>query len=115
MAGEQFLVQHWELPQPAAPDGLAIIGVDPRREIYQQHYFDFRGAARVYEMTFDGAVWKLWRESADFSPLDFSQRFTGTFSDDPKAITGSWETSTDGACWNHDFALTYGKATAPRG
>lgn len=109
LPGEQFLVQRWEVPVPAAPDGIAIIGFYPDRELYLQHYFDSRGVARVYEMSFSDGVWKLWRESADFSPLNFSQRFEGTFSDDGQRITGHWESSSDGSSWEHDFNLTYVK------
>jgi len=111
LPGEQFLVQRWEVPVPEAPDGIAIIGFDRGRGTYLQHYFDSRGVARVYEMSFDNGVWKLWRTSADFSPLDFSQRFTGTFSDDGASIEGRWETSSDGSTWELDFDLTYTKVT----
>jgi hypothetical protein len=111
MPGKQFLIQRWEVSHPDAPDGIAIIGFDAGREAYLQHYFDSRGVARVYEMSFGDGLWKLWRTSADFSPLSFSQRFTGTFSDDGKTIEGRWETSDDGSSWEHDFALTYTKVT----
>ncbi len=50
------------------------------------------------------------RESADFSPLDFGQRFTGTFSADGNTITGAWEKRFDGGEWEHDFALIYHRA-----
>ena len=56
-----------------------------------QHYFDSRGVARVYKMSVEEGVWKLWRDEPDFSPLDFSQRFTGTFSADGTTIAGRWE------------------------
>jgi hypothetical protein len=111
MPGEQFLIQRWEVSHPDAPDGIAIIGFDAGRETYLQHYFDSRGVARVYEMSFGDGLWKLWRNSADFSPLTFSQRFTGTFGDDGKTINGRWETSNDGSSWEHDFGLTYTKVT----
>ena len=79
---------------PEAPDGIAIIGADPESEgRYLQHYFDSRGVARVYKMSLEDGVWKLWRDEPDFSPLDFHQRFAGTFSDDGTTIAGSWETS----------------------
>jgi hypothetical protein len=95
-------------PVPEAPDGIAIIGADPESEgNYLQHYFDSRGVARLYKMSFEDRVWKLWRDEPDFSPLDFSQRFTGTFSDDGKRIAGRWEISHDGRTWEHDFDLTY--------
>jgi hypothetical protein len=108
MPGKRYLIQRWEVPVPEAPDGIAIIGVDPESEgNYLQHYFDSRGVARVYKMSFSDAVWKLWRDSPDFSPLDFSQRYTGTVSDEGRAISGSWEICHDGTTWEHDFDLTY--------
>jgi hypothetical protein len=47
-------------------------------------------------MSFEDGVWKLWRDEPDFSPLDFSQRFTGIFSDDSKSLASRWEISHDG-------------------
>ena len=107
MPGERFLIQRWEVPHPDAPDGIAIIGFDEGRGTLLQHYFDSRGVARVYEMSFEDGVWKLERNSADFSPLDFSQRFVGTFSDDGNAVSGRWEICHDGSTWERDFDLTY--------
>jgi hypothetical protein len=107
MSDERFLIQRWQVPHPAAPDGIAIIGFDEQRDTYLQHYFDSRGVARVYEMRLQERVWTLSRTAADFAPLDFSQRFTGTFSDDGATITGAWESAHDGANWEHDFGLTY--------
>jgi hypothetical protein len=60
-------------------------------------------------MSFGERVWKLWRTAEDFSPLDFSQMFSGAFSDDGQTIDGRWETSTDGSSWNEDFRLIYTK------
>jgi hypothetical protein len=111
LPGERFLIQRWEVPIPEAPDGIAIIGADPKSERnYLQHYFDSRGVARVYKMSVEDGVWKLWRDEPDFSPLDFSQRFTGTFSADGKTIAGRWEICHDGMTWEHDFDLTYTRA-----
>jgi hypothetical protein len=109
--GGQFLVQRSEVPHPDAPDSLAIIGLDPDTEAYSQHYFDSRGIARVYAMTFSDGAWRLLRDSPDFSPLKFSQRFAGTFSDDGDTIHGRWETSSDGSGWELDFDLTYMRVT----
>ena len=112
LPGERFLVERWEVPIPEAPDGIAIIGADPDSEgNYLQHYFDSRGVARVYRMSVEAGVWKLWRDQPDFSALDFSQRFTGTFSADGRSIAGRWEICHDGGkTWEHDFDLTYTKA-----
>jgi hypothetical protein len=110
--GGQFLVERSEVPDvPEAPDGIAIVGVDRDGEAFTQHYFDSRGVARVYAMTFRDGVWTLLRDAPDFSPLDFRQRFTGRFSADGGTISGRWETSTDGSSWDHDFDLTYRKLT----
>src|SRR5262245_34647354 len=111
LAGERFLVERWDIPIPEAPDGIAVIGADPGRAgNYLQHYFDSRGVARVYKMSFDDRVWRLWRDEPDFSPLDFAQRFTGTFSEDGETIIGRWEICHDGSTWEHDFDLTYTRA-----
>lgn len=110
MAGQQFLIERWEVPAPEAPDGIALIGADPEREGgFLQHYFDSRGVARVYQMGFEDGVWTLRRGEPDFSPLDFAQRFTGRFSDDGQVIAGSWEIAHDGATWERDFDLTYAR------
>jgi len=109
LPGRQFLIQRWEVPHPAAPDGIAIIGWDSGRGSVLQHYFDSRGVARLYEMSFGDGVWKLSRTAADFSPLDFAQRYTGTISQDGSTIQGSWELATDGSQWEHDFELNYSK------
>jgi hypothetical protein len=103
LSGRQFLIQRWDVEHPDAPDGIAIIGFDADKATLLQHYFDSRGIARIYEMTFADNVWTLQRTAA--AP-DFSQRFTGTFSDDD-TIVGRWESSPDGANWNSDFDLTY--------
>ncbi|MEY2442936.1 MAG: hypothetical protein QOJ46_2362 [bacterium] len=115
MPGKRFLIQRWEIPVPEAPDGIAIIGADPESEgNFLQHYFDSRGVARVYRMSLSDAVWKLWRDSPDFSSLDFSQRYDGTFSDEGRTISGCWEICHDGKTWEHDFDLTYTKLTDTR-
>ena len=105
--GRQFLLQRTEVPVPEAPDSLAIVGADLETGAYTQHYYDSRGVARLYAMTLAGGVWTLTRESADLTPLDFRQRFTGTFSEDGNTITGAWEKAFSGGAWEHDFALTY--------
>ena len=53
LAGRHFLVQRWEVENPEVPDGIAIVGYDAEKAKYLQHYFDSRGAARVYEMSLD--------------------------------------------------------------
>jgi hypothetical protein len=76
LPGRRFLMQRWEVDPPDAADGIAIIGLDADGATILQHYFDERGIARVYGMTFADGVWTLRRVAA--AP-DFSQRFRGTF------------------------------------
>jgi hypothetical protein len=108
--GGQFLAQRTDVPDPNAPDSMMVIGADDGGG-YTQHYFDSRGIARLYAMTFDGEVWTLRREMADFTPLGFSQRFTGRFGDDGRSIRGDFETSHNGgATGERDLEITYRKA-----
>jgi hypothetical protein len=103
-----FLVQRAQTDHPQAPDSEMILVPDPDLPAgYRAHYFDARGVVRLYEMTFDGRTWTLLRRSPDFSPLDFAQRYIGTFSDDRDSITGRWETSVDGTVWQSDFTVHY--------
>ncbi|WP_280879896.1 hypothetical protein [Streptomyces pseudovenezuelae] len=104
----RFLVQRSEVPVAEAPDTMSVIAADPETDGYTQHYFDSRGVVRVYAMTFVDGLWQLVRETPDFTPLSFRQRFTGQFSADGNTIRGAWETAKDtSAPWEHDFALTY--------
>jgi hypothetical protein len=102
--GGRFLVQRAEVPHPAAPDLIAMIGPDPGSGGFLQHYFDSRGVVRLYSMTLGDGVWTLERHA---EPPDFSQRFIGTFSDDGDTIAGAWEAANDGSDWEHDFDLVY--------
>jgi hypothetical protein len=107
MPGEQWLVQRWTVPVPEAPDGIALIGYDEGRSTLVQHYFDQRGVARVYDMSFDDGVWKLERTKEDFSPFEFAQRFTGKFREHGRRIDGTWEIARDKRIWEKDFDLNY--------
>jgi len=108
--GRQVLLQRTEVGVPGAPDSLTVVSTDLEAGAYTQHYYDSRGVTRLYAMTFDTRVWTLTRDSPDFSPLDFAQHFTGTFSADGNSISGAWEKRFDGGDWQHDFALTYRRA-----
>ena len=108
--GGKYLVQSSEIPQPF-PDSLAVIG-PAEGGGYTQHYFDSRGVTRIYRMTLGEGRWTLLRTEPDFSPLDFAQRFEGTFSTAGDRIDARWETSPDGGTtWEQDFALTMRRRT----
>jgi hypothetical protein len=79
-----------------------VIGPDDSNETYSVLYHDERGVSRVYQMSLDKDVWKVWRNAPGFS-----QRFEGKFSAAGDTITARWEKSFDGSTWEHDFNLTY--------
>ena len=102
--GEPLLIGRTQIELPEAPDSSSVIGCDGLNDTYYQLYTDERDVQRVYEMSLREGVWKLWRHGDPFS-----QRFTGSFSDDGKTITGRWEMAEDGKTWRTDFDLTYTK------
>lgn len=112
MGQKAFVLQRWHVPIPEAPDGLALLGWDKGRGTFLQHYFDERGVARVYEMSFQAGVWKLERTKPDFSPFEFSQRFSGIFSRDGSRIDGTWEIAEDHKTWRKDFDTIYRRVPA---
>jgi hypothetical protein len=107
MGDSGLLVQRWSVPIAEAPDGLAVIGWDDGRGTYLQHYFDDRGVIRLYELSIGRGELRLERTRPDFSPLGFSQRFVGTFSEDGRRIEGAWHIAEDHTSWRKDFDLLY--------
>lgn len=116
LEGGAFLRQHQHLEAEAATPTIAgralespfpntaIIGLDDSDETFDMLYADARGVFRVYRMSLSDGIWKIWRDAPGFF-----QRFAGTFSPDGNTITASWEGSSDGSTWKHDFDLTYQK------
>jgi hypothetical protein len=103
LEGVPLLIERSHVELPEAPDGVAVIGCDGMSDTYYQLYTDERDVQRIFAMSLRDGVWKLWRDGQPFS-----QRFTGTFSEDGKSIAGRWEIEEDGE-WKTDFELTYTK------
>lgn len=103
---QSFLIERSTVDRPEYPDGVSIIGCDDTTGQIVQSYTDSRGVYRIYQMSLDGGLWKLWREAPGFF-----QRFTATLSADGGTMTGAWEKSSDGVTWEHDFDLTYMKVS----
>ena len=99
-----FLLMRLPVEADSPSKSIWMIGRDDAVSTYIVFYFDTRRVSRIYQMSFDDGVWRMWRESPGFS-----QRYTGAFSDDRNSITGQWEKSGDGLNWEHDFDLTYTK------
>jgi hypothetical protein len=100
--GQRFIIWRSHCEHPEIPDAITIIGVINGQ--LSMHYFDSRGVYRVYAAGLDQARWRFWR---DAPAPDFSQRFTGTFSDDGNTITGRGQLSKDGKTWEDDLDLNY--------
>ena len=83
-------------------DALWLISRDDSKPDYQVFYYDARSVSRIYEMSFSENMWKLWRNSHNFS-----QRYEGIISKDGHTITGKWVKSSDGRTWEHNFDVTY--------
>jgi hypothetical protein len=84
---------------PEIPDAIAIIGVTDGQ--LSMHCFGYRGVHRCTQLAAAKAPGGFWRDAPRFS-----QRFTGTFSDDGDTITGQGELSRDGENWDDDLAIT---------
>ena len=85
---------------PGLPGRASGAGRD--RGATASHYFDSRGVHRIYQLSFDDGVWRLWRDEPGFN-----QRFAGTFEDDGNRMVGLWEASEDGSRWEHDLGITF--------
>jgi hypothetical protein len=117
LEGERFLIHRARTDHVDFPDSISIIGFldrdraeDPGKSDsklatpprLRMHYFDSRGVFRVYEVSIDDGVWRLWRDAPGFS-----QRFTGTFAHDGNTIDGLWDLCEDDMNWENDLAITY--------
>lgn len=102
LEGGAFLIMHSEIDEPGIPSDIAVFGSDDSTEELFMLYFDERGVSRKYEMTLHDNVWKWWRNAPGFS-----QRYTGTITDNGKTIIGKGELSKDGSTWEKDLDLTY--------
>jgi hypothetical protein len=96
----RFLVQRQGLAD--GPEARWLMGRDETSAEYCVLYADGRGISRVYRMSFEGGVWRIWRSASGIN-----QRFEGRLSADGRAIDGRWEKSQDGETWERDFDLKY--------
>lgn len=105
LLGEAFVRQTSEIDHPDAPNAHCVIA--PSEGGFTQHYFDSRGVVRIYRMTLVDRTWVLLRTTPDFTPLEFAQRYTGTFSEDGNRIDGRWDIAHEPEQWELDFELSY--------
>jgi len=121
LEGERFLIHRARMDHPDFPDLISIIGFieadrvaapgNTTAEVAAEsrlcmHYFDSRGVFRVFGVSIDDAVWRLWRDAPGFS-----QRFSGTFTPDRDTIDGRWQLCGDDVNWKNDLEITYRRAS----
>ncbi len=105
LEGGGFLVERSVVSRPEFPNSISVIGPTGPDGALQQHYFDSRGVARVYEMTLDAGTWTLYRAGPDWP-----QRYVAQLGEDGNSITGRWERGTEpGAQLQHDFELNFSR------
>ena len=92
-----YFVWRYRFERSMPPSGFAIVGRDDAGANYCMLYYDERGVSRVYQMSLEGKIWKLWRESPGFW-----QHMTGTISADLNVITVHGEKSSDGSHWEQN-------------
>jgi hypothetical protein len=100
LEGERFLLLRSQSDHPDFPDALWVLGETDEGSV--SHYFDSRGVHRIYQLGFEGGVWRLWRDEPGFN-----QRFAGTFEDGGNRVVGAWESSPDGSDWERDLEITF--------
>ncbi len=100
----EFLILRQGTKNKETPWAIWFIGHDKDTLNYTVFYIDDQQSSRVYEMSFENSIWKMWRNGPQFI-----QRFTAETNKDKNIISGYWEKSVDGKNWEHDFLLTYTK------
>jgi hypothetical protein len=101
---EALLLWHFDWDEPLPPNAISVIGHDDAvdTDVCSMLYADERGVARIYQISMDEGVWRMWRDSPSFS-----QRMTGTFSADGNTITWRGELSRDRSNWEQDLDVIY--------
>jgi len=97
-----FLIMRMGDHPSKSQGAIWLINRDEANSDYKVFYYDDRKVSRIYEMSFADRVWKLWRQSPNFS-----QRFEGKINHNGNKILAKWEKSNDGQTWEHDFEVMY--------
>ena len=82
-----------------------LIGGDEGRQEFVVLYTDGRPSPRVYRMTFNRGLWKIWRDAPGFR-----QRFEGRLTKNGRRIEARWDKAEGRKGWARDFDLTFVRA-----
>lgn len=105
LAGEAFLLVRYTAPDPSV-SRTWVVGADdihPDQLVILQH--DQHGERRVYQGSFDGPLWRVWRDAPGAS-----QRFTGSLNETGNTLRATWERSDselDPRTWEHELDIVY--------
>lgn len=104
-AGGQFLVQRSHHEHELLPDSLGVIGAPETTDGLVMEYFDSRGVRRIYRISLNDGVLRIWREHATFA-----QRFSAALAD--HTFIGRWQVARTPDDWQDDVTVTYRRETA---
>jgi hypothetical protein len=79
-----------------------LIGGDEDDPEFVVLYTDDRPAPRLYQMTFERDVWKIWRDAPGFR-----QRFEGKITEKGRTIVAHWDKAEGNKSWARDFDLVF--------
>jgi hypothetical protein len=97
---DSFLMVH-STDADKKPSDTWIIGYSDPQERYEMFYYDQRGVARIFNMTFDGKKLFFWREDQDMH-----QRMTLEITNN--GLHSVAEASDDkGKTWRKDLEMAY--------
>ncbi|MGW0004431.1 hypothetical protein [Nocardia grenadensis] len=105
MPDARFLVVRYTVPEP----GISLVQVVGADDLYQDRLvilqYDQTGEHRIYQGSFDGPLWRVWRDAPGAS-----QRFTGNLDEAGNTMRATWERSDselDPRSWDHDFDIVF--------
>lgn len=107
LTGRTFLVWRSYTPPNTVPSSISIIGGGSTPGIWPMEYFDERGVARTYQISFESGAWRMWRDQPGFS-----QRATGVFEDGGRTIRWRSELQEGEKPYRPDLEVTYRRREA---
>jgi hypothetical protein len=85
-----------------------FIGGDESSGEFVALYTDDRPVSRVYRMTLNRGLWRVWRDAPGFR-----QRFEGRLRDHDRRIDAHWDKSEGGKRWARDFDMVFVRQDQP--
>ncbi|MEA2311639.1 MAG: hypothetical protein QOE28_1607 [Solirubrobacteraceae bacterium] len=100
LEGGHFVVERSRNDHELFPDAISVIGAPESGDGLVMEYFDSRGVRRTYRASFEGGVYRLWRNA-----LGFDQRLTARVDGDSFESLG--EVAEAPGEWRDDLRVAY--------